>query len=543
MSLAHRFHDAMPHENALYFVALLQNSWLIADPSVPMDSGRSPSPPSRRERLFSLLKLALAAAGASAVILAVATTRADVDLWGHVRFGMDILDAGRIKQVDPYSFTSRVPWINHEWLTEVIFAIAWRIAGSAGLIGVKLACAIGVLSFVALTLRARGITGHTLAMLLGVTLAGTLPRITHVRPQLFSTLLFAALIAILSRAERGRRAGLIWTVPLLALWANLHGGWIVGLATVGVWTLGDAWEKRASGWRALAVVGYPAAAAAATLLNPYGVGLWTFLLETVRFGREAITEWGPAWSDPLLLLLWGVFSGLTISAVKHGPRPRNPAGIIIPAMWGLAALRVGRLDAFFALSVIGFLGPNLVWLVDSRQRRRGVPAPLALRAAAIGIAAILLVAFPAARRTFTCLDVYAPWWPEPEAIAFAHQEKLSGRVVTFFRWGEYAIWHLPPSLKVSMDGRRETVYSDATIDGHLLLYGGQQEGLAYLDSLESDYVWLPRLLPVSGALQSRGWVPIFQGPRSLLLARSDLAPGLSARAVVHESASRCFPGP
>jgi hypothetical protein len=510
-----------------------------------MDPGQPHSPPPRRnEALVALLKQASAAVGAAAVILVIATTRADVDLWGHVRFGMDILDAGRIGQVDPYSFTSKASWINHEWLTEVIFAIAWRMAGSAGLIGVKLACAIGVLSFVALTLRARGVTGHALAMLLGVTLAGILPRITHVRPQLFSTLLFAALIFILTRADRGRRAGLIWTVPLLALWANLHGGWIVGLATVGVWTLGDAWGNRAAGWRAAAVVGYAAAAAAATLLNPYGIGLWTFLLETVRLGREAITEWGPAWSDPIVLLLWGLFAGLAISAVVRGPRPRNPAGIVIPVMWGLAALRVGRLDAFFALSVIGLLGSNLVWLVDSRPRRGTVPASVGLRAAAIGIGAILVLAIPAARRTLTCVDVYDPWWPEPEAIAFAHQEKLSGRVVTFFRWGEYGIWHLPPSLKVSMDGRRETVYSDATIDGHLLLYGGRKEGLAYLDTLESDYVWLPRLLPVSSTLQSRGWVPIFQGPYSVLLARSDLAPHHSATtAAVHESASRCFPGP
>jgi hypothetical protein len=125
------------------------------------------------------------------------------------------------------------------------------------------------------------------------------------------------------------------------------------------------------------------------------------------------------------------------------------------------------------------------------------------------------------------------------------QRALSGRVVTFFRWGEYAIWHLPPSLKVSMDGRRETVYSDATIDGHLSLYDGNDKGLAYLDALGSDYVWLPRLLPVSGTLQARGWAPIFTGPSSVVLARNDVARRFRAEPVSSPAVptSRCFPGP
>jgi len=52
-------------------------------------------------------------------------TYADADLWGHVRFGLDILSAGHVPSVDPYSFTSDVMWVNHEWLAEVLFAFAW----------------------------------------------------------------------------------------------------------------------------------------------------------------------------------------------------------------------------------------------------------------------------------------------------------------------------------------------------------------------------------------------------------------------------------
>ena len=51
-------------------------------------------------------------------------TKADADLWGHVRFGRDILRGG-IHDGDPYSFTSDIPWVNHEWLAEVLFWWVW----------------------------------------------------------------------------------------------------------------------------------------------------------------------------------------------------------------------------------------------------------------------------------------------------------------------------------------------------------------------------------------------------------------------------------
>src|SRR5687768_10146322 len=89
----------------------------------------------------SLLRVAL-----WPVLLAVVTyTRADPDLWGHLRFGLDILHDGALPARDPYSFTADRPWINHEWAAEVLTAIAFRMAGPGGLVGLKVAVIGGVL--------------------------------------------------------------------------------------------------------------------------------------------------------------------------------------------------------------------------------------------------------------------------------------------------------------------------------------------------------------------------------------------------------------
>src|SRR5690242_18278834 len=62
----------------------------------------------------------------------LARSWADPDLWGHVRFGADILQHW-LRPRDPYSFTSDIPWVNHEWLAEVVLYLAYALGGGGGL--------------------------------------------------------------------------------------------------------------------------------------------------------------------------------------------------------------------------------------------------------------------------------------------------------------------------------------------------------------------------------------------------------------------------
>src|SRR5215218_10450633 len=62
---------------------------------------------------------------------------ADPDLWGHLRFGLDAIRDRALTSVDPYSFTSDVPWTNHEWLSEVAMGAAYLAGGVPGLLALK----------------------------------------------------------------------------------------------------------------------------------------------------------------------------------------------------------------------------------------------------------------------------------------------------------------------------------------------------------------------------------------------------------------------
>jgi len=140
--------------------------------------------------------------------------------------------------------------------------------------------------------------------------------------------------------------------------------------------------------------------------------------------------------------------------------------------------------------------------------------------------------------TITTPDSANSWAPEAEAITFLRENELRGRLLTWFDYGEVAIWHLAPGLRVSYDGRRETVYSERVQKAHQRFYSKTPDA-GYARLLKADYIWLPHRLPVIRPLERDGWVQIFRGPQSMVLAR---AAG-EFKQPPPWTGPRCFPGP
>jgi hypothetical protein len=473
---------------------------------------------------------------------AVAPTVADVDLWGHVLFGRDIVNQREIPVIDPYSFTSDRPWINHEWLAESIMYLSYWMMGPTGLVALRLLTIVLVAWLVSASIRAEHLSqaGRDLLIMLGVIL--TLPRTQHVRPQLFSVLLFAVLLLILIRADKGHRRALWLVPPMMAAWANLHGGWMVGLGTFGLWSAGELirdarWTARA---QTVLILGL---SALATLVNPYGWGLWRFLWETVGVGRPDIGEWSPITSiTPGVLTLWLTAVLLAVwSAIRTG-RTQRWNYLLLVAVLGLLSYRVSRLDAFFGLAVVMLLQPRILRGADPSvprvPTRRGILGSAALP---ICVALLTPMILSASRRPLSCIEMdTVSFLPEGAAVAFARTNHLRGRMLTFFDWGEYAMWHLSPDVQVSIDGRRETVYSPSQIDRHLRIYSDRATD-AEIQNLDADYVWLPRNLQVVNRFSRLNWVPVYTGRVSVILARN---PGQQFQQVsAAPEAARCFPGP
>ena len=104
---------------------------------------------------------------------------------------------------------------------------------------------------------------------------------TQFRPQMFTLVCLSALIALLAR-DNYRRGPTIWlAVPLMALWANPHGGFVAGIVTLALYSGVAALCDLAAGEglrRAIRLAPVTLAATAATLVNPYGIGMWKAVL-------------------------------------------------------------------------------------------------------------------------------------------------------------------------------------------------------------------------------------------------------------------------
>lgn len=489
-----------------------------------------------------MLQIALAA-----IVLAVFThTRADPDLWGHVRFGEDMVDAQTVYVPEHYSFMSDRPWVNHEWLAEIVMYASYASAGGFGLVVLKLVLLLAMLAAVVTTLRQTPLSPITRALLIGLVVISTVPQANHLRPQLFSLAFFAWLLAVLVRRRRSRFT-LLLSVPMMILWANVHGGWIVGAGTLMIWAAAGI-VSCSSTRDKMTLAAIAVSAVAATMINPYGWHLWEFLRETVGFSRPDILEWQPVYRlDFIYVVLWGLVSLALVIALQRGAANHSLdlQAIAMPLMLAVASFRVSRLQGFFAISVVMLMGSQLrsVHPPAAVQLPGPKAAPWPRMAVVLVIAlAIISASVKAASENVGCVRMDSDKLPEPSITEVIAEHALRGRMLTWFSWGEYAIWHWGrEGILVSMDGRRETVYSNAAVADHLKFYFQPDARHTIVEKLQPDYIWLPAHLKVIEGLQKDGWHPIYSGDRSVLLAKTDVAD----RPLKNErhTATRCFPGP
>ncbi len=215
----------------------------------------------------------------------------DPDLWGHLRFGLDMLRAHAVARTDPYSYTAfGRPWFDQEWLSELLFGAVYSVAGAAGLGLLRLLTNMALLASGCRYVHARGVPWVQAA---AVMLLYSIPcdiGMMQVRPEIFTCLLFLAALVTLVQAENGHLRVLWLLPPIFALWANLHGGFLAGAALVMAWAVLRAlkrWPHVGAMLGTLRAAAPPIGVALlATCANPYGLALPLFLAWAAALPRS-----------------------------------------------------------------------------------------------------------------------------------------------------------------------------------------------------------------------------------------------------------------
>lgn len=443
---------------------------------------------------------------------------ADPDLWGHLLFGSLLLQ-GTLPAVNGFAYTAADhPWINHEILAEVAMAAVWNVGGAPGLIALKVVVGLATLWIVWRTAERR--SGDPTAACLATILAAAvmLPGFM-IRPQLFTLLFLAATLAVLARADY-RPRGRVWLLlPLAVVWTNTHGGVLAGVGLAGA---GMAAGLAARLWRGAADardVGATAlfvALLGSTLVaNPYGLELVRFLVLDVTPGVP-ITEWAPVALGDLSFPLFKLLLVAVAVGVLRGAAVR-PAEAAVVALTAGAALLHRRHIPLFAIAA----APLLAALLAEALRVAASRVPLrALRVGLAGAAALQIALATVAGVQARGRIVVDPWTYPVQALRFLAQNGIGGNVALPFRWGEYALWSLPPGSRVAVDGRFTTAYPEALLATVWEFMRGGPEWEALLTDYPTDVVVADRRQAPAHLLRSHAeWQYVYSDPVSVIFLR------------------------
>jgi hypothetical protein len=206
----------------------------------------------------------------------------------------------------------------------------------------------------------------------------------------------------------------------------------------------------------------------------------------------------------------------------------------------IASFMVVRLECFFALAVLFLVGGDIG---RACQGGRGAESDAARQTVAIRVTA-LGVAVAAIFLTFTNvteLRIDPRMTPPSGAVGFLRTQPPGG-VLVWFDWGEYAIWHLAPRMRVSIDGRRETAYSAGLQHRHLRFYFDAPGGSTLPADIAADYIWIPRWLPAVRRLDEEGWRRLYEDGESVIFGHAG-TPARPAIVLAATTQTRIFPGP
>jgi hypothetical protein len=403
--------------------------------------------------LLSLLLFAVLCAGYFAVPLW------DSDFWWHIASGREILQHG-IPTVDPFGVFPATDAVRNDtvlrgqWLGQVVLFILFDAGGVIAVIGFRVLVLLACIALVWWRCRRLGV-GPLAIWLTLILLALNADSFGGERPQLLSFLFAALFFAVIDVAEKKPR----WLLALpviTVLWANSHGGVLLGVALLGLWTtlkFFDAncqWSEK-KGWLLAAI-----AVTLASLLTPNGLQTYVYLFSLQGSVLQARTSeyisafrlytlgyvWQQLWVVAFYLV--ALFAAVSLFRDK---RWRFLAVTIFLAAISASSFRYFVFFLFLAAPYVAQgVQSGLKGLPKFTPRMTGISQALLM----IALLGLLIAGF--VRGTMFRGGFYENLYPV-EIANFVQENNLRGRVFNTMEWGGYLLWRLTPRVTPFIDGR------------------------------------------------------------------------------------------
>jgi hypothetical protein len=477
------------------------------------------------------------------VFAMAARTPLDTDMWWHLSAGEEMLRSGRILMTDVFSFTrAGAAWTNPYWLFQGSMALIYRWQGFLGLSA--LVAGLAVISMALVCLQSQGpALLKTMGILLGSIVASV---VWSPRPQLASLVLMALAGYLLYLYKwRGRDA--LWALPLVFVaWANVHGGYPLGLILIGTVVAGETLNHllhipspAVLPWRKIArLVLWGAASGLAVLANPNGLRIWQLPFQTVEM--RVLQQFIPEWASPdfhslltqsLLWLLLAAFAAVALSG-------RTVDGSDLLALLGFAflALLAQRNFGPFALVAVPIFtrygaAALEAWRARSpwierflaragQARLEGRRAAGVKKAINLSIAALLWLA--ALGKLYVVshpvlVESYLVSGYPARAAAWLAESRPGQRLLNEYNWGGFLHWSLR-GTPVFVDGRTD-LYNDEIVGQWITAVQAGPGWQEILGRYQVALVMLEPGRPLLAELPGAGWRLLYQDDQAVIYGR------------------------
>lgn len=450
----------------------------------------------------------------------------DPDLYWHIATGRKIWEGGSFPQVDEFSHTFRGhPWIARDWLGDLIFFGAYSLSGLRG-VAMITGGAVGLAYALLFLMLARTMR---LTVAVGVAVVALALSVSHLhaRTQIFGDGLMVVWVAALVRAVDAKSSPSLMLLPIMTLWANVHGSFVAGLALT-VALAAEAVFESPSGERLLVArrwAVFLVAAIGAACVTPYGARpfLMAFQVIGANEAKPYLDEWRAVSFDTARITVFSILA-LVFLALLNGVKIRfcRLTILLLIAAYMLTALRfiflfnivaplllappLTRQFRFLRLSEQITTQPQF-FMTMSQLARRGLYGTY-------GIIAIIILA------TGILGDQVKPSRQiSPErSVDYIFAHNLHGNIYNGYDFGGYLIFRRLPTF---IDGRTDQLFGDGfATENRTIVSKRPREFIGYLDKYRiSIGLVAPNSMESQEFRASSDWIGVYSDDISELFVR------------------------
>jgi hypothetical protein len=394
------------------------------------------------------------------LLIAFAPSLVVGDTWLTLMAGREVIEHGLPTTETITILGQGATWTDQQWLAQVVFYGAHGLAGMRAVIFLDIALVLIALGLVTATARAGGASSRS-TFVIGLLAVVAGPWGWTIRAQSAALPLYAGTLwLLLDASRRGVRRRTLLVLPLLVLWANLHGSVVLGAGLTVLLGLVALVRERRVAWMPLALV---VLAPVCVLASPYGtklVAYYDLMLVDAPFA-PILREW--QWSSPsgTTAMFWVLaIVGAVLLALRRCRSRLAFYELAVLVVTFVGAVQAVRGVIWFALACAAILPVAL----DGLLAKADVEAPRVNRVislASLGALAVALLVFLVRPTSW-----YVSSWHEPQVAAVrAATRDPAVRLYATDGTADWLLWRIPDLRgRVAYDVRFE-LYGQATLDG------------------------------------------------------------------------------